>query len=76
MIGLNTAVFGAWQTADMTKNRQLAANLTKHTVLSQRNLDAGRYYTFVTSAFSHKDTFHFIFNMVRECFEPPHAPAS
>lgn len=65
MIGLNTAVFGAWQIADYTKDRDLMAKLNKHAVLSQSNLEAGRYYTFITSAFSHKDPIHFIFNMVR-----------
>lgn len=66
LIGLNTAVFGAWQVAEATKNNDLSAKLHKHAILSQNNLENGRYHTLITSAFSHKDPFHFIFNMVRK----------
>ncbi|CZT15337.1 uncharacterized protein RCC_01200 [Ramularia collo-cygni] len=64
MIGLNTAVFGAWQVAEATKNHELLGKLHRHALLSQRNIDSGRYYTFVTNAFSHKDLGHFVFNMM------------
>lgn len=66
MIGLNTAVFGAWQYAQATKDFKLLRQLQAHATLSQENLDAGRWWTFLTSAFSHQAPGHFIFNMVRE----------
>lgn len=74
LIGLNTAVFAAWQIADYTRNRDLLTKLHMHAVLSQGNLDAGRYYTFITSAFSHKSTTHFVFNMVRYSIVGVRAP--
>lgn len=64
MIGLNTVVFGIWQVAIVNRDSKLAQFLRQSFTLSLRNLQAGRYYTAITSAFSHQNLGHFIFNMV------------
>lgn len=62
-IGLNTAVFGAWQYALQPKQWRLNRELVKHFMLSWDAIKAGRKYTMITSAFSHKDLRHFALNM-------------
>ena len=63
IIGLNTAVFGAWQYAQRPTQWQLNRDLAKHFVLSWEAVKAGRHYTMITSAFSHQSLKHFAFNM-------------
>lgn len=63
LILLNGGVFGAWTYASNKKDTKLLGQLEKHATLSEHNLAAGRYYTCVTSAFSHKELQHFAFNM-------------
>lgn len=65
LIGLNAAVFGVWQYAKYTKDRTLTRWLHLNATLSEPVLATGKYYhTLITSAFSHRDLPHFIFNMV------------
>lgn len=64
LIGLNTAVFGAWAYASATKNAKLQRKLSEHFTLSRYNLQCGRYHTLLTSAFSHVNIAHFAFNML------------
>lgn len=74
MIGVNGYIFSRWQAAenkfaaqkgrigtiDASKTRFMNDNF----VLSKRNTEAGRWWTLVTSEFSHKDPIHFLFNMM------------
>lgn len=64
MIGLNAAVFGAWQLADANKDVKLQRQPYDNATLSEGNIQSGRSWTMITSAFSHKDFTHFVFNMV------------
>ncbi|KAI7608613.1 hypothetical protein KC343_g12629 [Hortaea werneckii] len=76
LIGLNTAIFALWQYASHHQppapyprlrhetHPLTPETLTAHTTLSWPNLHAGRYWTLLTSAFSHQDPLHFIFNML------------
>ncbi|CAK3969842.1 Integral membrane protease [Lecanosticta acicola] len=64
IIGLNTAVFGAWQYASTYKDKQLKEWLQRNFTVSWTNINQGRYHTLLTSAFSHNQPMHFIFNMV------------
>ncbi|RMY97305.1 hypothetical protein D0860_08660, partial [Hortaea werneckii] len=75
LIGLNTAIFALWQYASHQPptpyhhrrhetNPLTPETLTAHTTLSWPNLHAGRYWNLLTSAFSHQDPIHFIFNML------------
>lgn len=75
LIGLNTAIFALWQYASHQPptpylhrrhetNPLTPETLTAHTTLSWPNLHAGRYWTLLTSAFSHQDPIHFAFNML------------
>ncbi|GAB1734800.1 hypothetical protein NU195Hw_g1928t1 [Hortaea werneckii] len=76
LIGLNTAIFALWQYAAHQpptpshhhlrheKTPLTPETLTAHTTLSWPNLHAGRYWTLLTSAFSHQDPVHFLFNML------------
>ncbi len=63
IIGLNTAVFGAWQYAGYNKDRNLLHRLLESFTSSMHNFKEGRYYTLITSAFSHQMLAHFAFNM-------------
>ncbi|KAK5133036.1 hypothetical protein LTR08_008241 [Meristemomyces frigidus] len=63
LIGTNTAVFGAWQYADATRDSSLLQLLHDNATSSTANLRAGRYWTLLTAAFSQKDLTHFAFNM-------------
>ncbi|KAF2769008.1 rhomboid-domain-containing protein [Teratosphaeria nubilosa] len=64
IIGLNTAVFAAWQYAEVTRDFNIIRLLEDHFLLSERNVKAGRYWTLVTSAFSHMHIWHFALNMM------------
>ncbi|KAI7302326.1 hypothetical protein KC326_g9001 [Hortaea werneckii] len=77
LIGLNTAIFALWQYAlhqpppphrpherNNNNNQITPSLLSDHTTLSHTNLRAGRPWTLLTSAFSHQDPLHFIFNML------------
>jgi membrane associated rhomboid family serine protease len=63
IIGLNIAVFGAWVYADTTRDGKLQQLLMNNATLSWYNARAKRYWTVITSAFSHKDLMHIAFNM-------------
>lgn len=64
IIGLNTAIFGAWQYAQVKKDRKVEQQLYRNATLMDENIQAGRSYTLITSAFSHRDLGHFMFNML------------
>ena len=63
IIALNTAVFGTWYYARTTRDGNLLQWLNENFTLSMTNYRAGRYWTLLTSAFSHTDFVHFLFNM-------------
>lgn len=63
VIGLNTAVFGAWQYGIAQKDRKLINIMTRDFTLSLQGVKEGRYYTLLTSAFSQQMLPHFVFNM-------------
>jgi membrane associated rhomboid family serine protease len=63
IIGLNTAVFGTWYYARSTKDSKLLQWLNENFTLSMVNYREGRYWTLLTSAFSHQNFVHFLFNM-------------
>ncbi|KAK4497159.1 hypothetical protein PRZ48_011609 [Zasmidium cellare] len=63
IITLNAAVFGAWQYAEMKKDRKVERQLYENVTLMEANIQAGRSHTLLTSAFSHRDVGHFAFNM-------------
>ncbi|SMR60528.1 unnamed protein product [Zymoseptoria tritici ST99CH_1E4] len=64
VIGVNAAVWGTWVYSISSKDKKLRRTMDENFLLSGTNLKEGRYHTMVTSAFSHIDPFHFIFNMV------------
>lgn len=64
IIGLNVAVFGAWFYADKFQDIQLQKLLMNNATVSWYNARAKRYWTLITSAFSHKDLMHIAFNMI------------
>ncbi|KAK5126233.1 hypothetical protein LTR85_010468 [Meristemomyces frigidus] len=64
IIGVNTAMFGVWQYAIVKRHRKLLQQLTDNATLSWENIRAGRYWTLVTSAFTHTAIGHFGFNML------------
>lgn len=64
IIGLNAAVFGLWTYAKATSNQGLYMTMLQHFTVSLGNISAGRYWTGLTSAFSHMDLIHFAFNMI------------
>ncbi|KAF2166207.1 hypothetical protein M409DRAFT_66698 [Zasmidium cellare ATCC 36951] len=64
IISLNAAVFGAWQYAKAKNDRALDRQLYENATLMEANLQAGRNHTLITSAFSHREPGHFLFNMV------------
>ncbi|KXT02984.1 hypothetical protein AC578_10588 [Pseudocercospora eumusae] len=65
IIGLNTAIFGTWLYADTNpSNTSLKSHLYKHFTLKDSDLREGNYHTLITSAFSHKEPTHFLFNMM------------
>ncbi|KAF2717863.1 hypothetical protein K431DRAFT_232181 [Polychaeton citri CBS 116435] len=64
IIGINSAVFGLWQYSKYSENRALQFWMHTNFTNSAFNLKIGNYWTIVTSAFSHVNTGHFLFNMV------------
>ncbi|SMR63643.1 unnamed protein product [Zymoseptoria tritici ST99CH_3D1] len=63
LIGVNAAVFGAWHYAIAYRDHRLLRTMNAHFKLSETNLKEGRYHTLITSAFSHTDFRHILFNM-------------
>jgi len=64
LIIMNTAVFATWYYASTTNDSKMFRYLRENAVLSWSNVKANRYWTLVTSAFSHKDLMHILFNML------------
>lgn len=64
VIGLNLVVFGAWYYSIETSDSKLQKWLSNNATLSWANVNAKRYWTLITSAFSHQNFFHFLFNMM------------
>ncbi|WPG98122.1 Hypothetical protein R9X50_00090800 [Acrodontium crateriforme] len=58
----NAAVFFAWQYASIYQNRKLMQFLNENFILSWRAVKEGRIWTLLTSAFSHTNFAHFLFN--------------
>lgn len=77
-IGANVVVFLAWNLSkrpDREANESTRRSLVRlrrllieNFTLSQRNLREGRYWTLITSAFSHRDLSHILFNMIAFAF--------
>ncbi|KAJ9620874.1 hypothetical protein H2203_007460 [Taxawa tesnikishii (nom. ined.)] len=63
ILGVNSLVFGAWQYAYATRNSRLLYRLRDNTIISASAWDSGRYWTVLTSAFTHQQLGHFVFNM-------------
>ncbi|KAM0717034.1 hypothetical protein Q7P37_006886 [Cladosporium fusiforme] len=64
IISLNVVVFGAWTYARLNKDRRLQRYLDENALLTWANVNANRYWTLVTSAFSHQNFMHLLFNMI------------
>lgn len=64
LIGLNIVVFGAWQYAIINKDSHLLHRLTQNFTISVNNFKEGRWWTLLTSAFSHQNLIHIAFNMI------------
>lgn len=64
IIGLNTMVFAAWTFAYIEKNSKIYTELQKNFMLSLQGWRQGRFWTAITSAFSHHTLVHFAFNMM------------
>lgn len=64
IIGINTAIFSAWQYAKTNRDQNLLHSLYKHTLISPDHLAAKLYHTTLTSAFTHESLGHFAFNMI------------
>lgn len=70
-IGANAYVFLMWNTSkpssrddpDSPRQARLRRDLMENWTLSQKNLREGRYWTLLTSAFSHRDAGHLLLNM-------------
>ena len=68
IVGLNVSIFVTWRVA-ISRAREsgdysLLAWMDRNCILSSSNLSAGRYWTIITSAFSHHDLGHLLGNMV------------
>jgi len=63
LLALNAIPFGLFTYAQATGNRKLEIRLLQNTLVSASNVDSGRWWTVVTSAFSHHNLAHFAFNM-------------
>lgn len=57
LIITNVAVFMLWHVADSTF-------MKKHFMISVSNIQSGRLHTLLTSAFSHMEVTHLVFNMI------------
>lgn len=65
IIGANLAVFLAWMQADKTRDFGMLSFLNQNFTLTANGvLNHGRFHTLITSTFSHKDFYHFLFNML------------
>ena len=64
IIGLNTAVFATWRYAIETRDSKLLRQLQNNFTMSIDNWKEGRWWTVLTSSFSHNNFTHFLFNMV------------
>ncbi|GAB7364701.1 hypothetical protein MBLNU230_g5501t1 [Neophaeotheca triangularis] len=64
IIGVNTAIFGGWQYAKSTSERNLAEKLFRNTFTSTEHVASGLWHTLLTCAFTHVAPQHFLFNMV------------
>ncbi|KAI8360476.1 hypothetical protein B0O80DRAFT_381459 [Mortierella sp. GBAus27b] len=66
IVAINIAVFGTWQYAEGNLKRFQDGRLYKfmfeNFANSLTNLKQGRYWTLVTSSFSHKDWYHILLN--------------
>ena len=63
LLGLNAIPFGLFLYAQYTNNRKLEIALLQNTLTSVSNVESGRWWTVLTSAFSHQSLSHFAFNM-------------
>ncbi|KAJ8612781.1 hypothetical protein MRB53_037252 [Persea americana] len=63
IIGINTVIFGAWSYANQQRDRKVLRWLHDNTLCSWYNVNEGRWWTMITSAFSHQGLAHFLFNM-------------
>jgi len=64
LVIINTSVFCTWYYASATNDNKLFRYLRENAVLSWSNIKANRYWTLVTSAFSHQGFSHILFNML------------
>lgn len=65
LIGINTLVFGSWLYAKyIAKDGRLQRLWHENFLLSLPNVDAGRWWTMLTSTFAHEKVWHFAFNMM------------
>lgn len=63
LMGLNIAVFLAWQMAISSSNRELFDFLSANFELSLPLFAEGAWWTVITSEFSHIATYHMVFNL-------------
>ncbi|KAI0829477.1 hypothetical protein BC628DRAFT_1315061 [Trametes gibbosa] len=75
IIGLNGAVFATWNLAWVKYRSTGDASsyiwMRKHFTASSDNMRAGRWWTLVTSCFSHEDSMHLLFNGFTYYFMAP-----
>lgn len=64
LFGLNAASFGTFWYARLTENRRLLQLHLDHTRVSLSSWDSGRWWTVLTSAFTHQEVTHFAVNMI------------
>lgn len=65
-IGLNVGIFAAWQYAvagNSSQKWRIRNYLEKNFVLHTNDVSSGRYWTMLTSAFSHMQPYHILGNM-------------
>lgn len=63
LFSLNAVSFATWWYARLTDNRPLLMRHATHSLASLAAWDAGRWWTVLTSAFTHHEILHFAFNM-------------
>ena len=74
LLGVNTAVFGAWMYArDRAQHGDAHpyAFMMRHFTSGEPQLLAGRWWTLLTSCFSHQDTMHWGVNMLTFALTAP-----
>ncbi|KAH8106230.1 hypothetical protein BXZ70DRAFT_1061614 [Cristinia sonorae] len=67
IVGINILVFIAWYVAGANArlgNPSLWKTMRQHLIRSHENIRAGRYWTFVTSIFSHQELWHIAVNSI------------